>query len=349
MKHAWANIVLLAFVGAELASGFLGLISGSADLAIFILIHRVAGYGLIVAMAWKVAIIAFALRNRPRSSNTRSASIALLILLVVTLTLGFAWSTIGPYYYQPPFGLNWSGVSWHAYIGALILPLAIWHALKYTRTFPLPWTFWADRRSFLRFAALTVAGIGLWRIAESAVEAGSLTGAKRRFTGSHEISGRAPGHFPVVAWLNDAPAPVDIKTWRLHVGGSVERQYDIAFNELSPSHRVGATLDCTGGWHTTQEWLGVPLSDVLDAAGVVSSAKSVTVTSSTGYYRRFYVHEARQFLLASHVGGAELSHGHGFPLRLVAPGKRGFEWVKWVTSIEVNTTSKWLQPPLPIQ
>ena len=43
------------------------------------------------------------------------------------------------------------------------------------------------------------------------------------------------------------------------------------------------------------------------------------------------------------------SHGHGFPARLVAPGKRGFEWVKWVTSIQVNESPKWLQPPLPLQ
>ena len=53
--------------------------------------------------------------------------------------------------------------------------------------------------------------------------------------------------------------------------------------------------------------------------------------------------------LNRHVSGRELSHGHGYPLRLVAPGKRGFEWVKWVASIEVNESPKWLQPPLPLQ
>ena len=59
--------------------------------------------------------------------------------------------------------------------------------------------------------------------------------------------------------------------------------------------------------------------------------------------------EAGRYLLATHVGDEPLSHGHGFPLRLVAPGKRGFEWVKWVESIEVNESPKWLQPPLPLQ
>ena len=59
--------------------------------------------------------------------------------------------------------------------------------------------------------------------------------------------------------------------------------------------------------------------------------------------------EAAGYMLASRVGGETLSHGHGFPLRLVAPDKRGFEWVKWVVDVRGNDTPKWLQPPLPIQ
>ena len=47
--------------------------------------------------------------------------------------------------------------------------------------------------------------------------------------------------------------------------------------------------------------------------------------------------EARAALLATHTGSEPLSHEHGFPLRLVAPGHRGFEWVKWITRIEVLT------------
>ena len=78
-------------------------------------------------------------------------------------------------------------------------------------------------------------------------------------------------------------------------------------------------------------------------------ARSVTFTSVTGYYRRFSLEEAERYVLATHVGGRPLSHGHGFPVRLVAPEKRGFEWVKWVVEIEVNDTPKWLQPPIPLQ
>jgi DMSO/TMAO reductase YedYZ molybdopterin-dependent catalytic subunit len=91
------------------------------------------------------------------------------------------------------------------------------------------------------------------------------------------------------------------------------------------------------------------LSDLLDAIPIDDSARSVTVRSITGYYRRFSLEDARGFILATSVGEETLSHGHGFPLRLVAPGRRGFEWVKWVTELEVSGIPSWLQPPLPLQ
>ena len=110
-----------------------------------------------------------------------------------------------------------------------------------------------------------------------------------------------------------------------------------------------AVIDCTGGWYSEQRWSGIGLDELLALAGPTSDASSVTVRSATGYYRRFSMSEARSYILATHVGDAPLSRGHGFPARLVAPDKRGFEWVKWVEEIEVNDTSKWLQPPLPLQ
>jgi DMSO/TMAO reductase YedYZ molybdopterin-dependent catalytic subunit len=53
-------------------------------------------------------------------------------------------------------------------------------------------------------------------------------------------------------------------------------------------------------------------------------------------------------LLATRAGGAPLSVAHGYPVRLVAPGRRGFWWVKWVDRIELRPTSWWWQPPFPV-
>jgi DMSO/TMAO reductase YedYZ molybdopterin-dependent catalytic subunit len=66
-----------------------------------------------------------------------------------------------------------------------------------------------------------------------------------------------------------------------------------------------------------------------------SNARYVRFRSVTGYRWSLPVGEASQVILATHVGGKPLDHGHGAPLRLVAPGRRGFQWVKWVVAVEV--------------
>jgi len=44
-----------------------------------------------------------------------------------------------------------------------------------------------------------------------------------------------------------------------------------------------------------------------------------------------------------------LDPGHGAPARLVAPGRRGFWWVKWVATVDVEDAPEWWQPPFPLQ
>ena len=348
MKHPWVNILILAFVTVEFVSGFWGLVSGSRDEAVFIIIHRIAGYGLVVLLAWKVAVILFALRNRKRGKMERTGSLVLFGLLIVTLGLGFAWSAAGPYYFRPPNGITWSGVSWHIYVSVLLIPFVVTHAITYVKSFSLPLTFWVERRSFLRFAGVALAGLLFWQTGERVVRAVGLSGKDRRFTGSYENTS-ANGRFPVVSWLNDTPPHTDVDSWRLSVHGLVKRDLSLRYSDLISHDEMTATIDCTGGWYSQQVWQGVPLARLLDQAEPLPDARSVKITSATGYYRRFTIAEARRYLLATHVGDGPLSRGHGYPLRLVAPDKRGFEWVKWITHVEIDARPKWLQPPLPIQ
>ncbi len=244
--------------------------------------------------------------------------------------------------------LGFSGVSWHIYLAVGLIPILLWHTLFHRVS--LRRRFWAGRRALLRAAGLLVAGVVLWRLGEAASAVLDLPGRGRRFTGSYEAGSFSGNAFPVTSWLNDNPSPIDVDSWRLRVTGLVQRPLELDYQELGQGQEeVEATLDCTGGWYSTQLWQGVPLARVLDRAGLLPQAASVTVRSVTGYYRRFSLAEARRCLLATGVGGEALSHQHGAPVRLVAPGRRGFHWVKWVVALEVNDTSKWFQPPFPLQ
>jgi DMSO/TMAO reductase YedYZ molybdopterin-dependent catalytic subunit len=80
----------------------------------------------------------------------------------------------------------------------------------------------------------------------------------------------------------------------------------------------------------------VRLARLLERAGPLSAASHVRVISHTGYRWSFELRDARRLLLATRVGGEPLSHEHGAPSRLVAPGRRGFEWVKWVVRVELH-------------
>ena len=345
MPFPWANVFILIFGGLSLVSGFLGLIGGTPEWSLALDVHRISGFGLVALLVWKGRNILRSLMNRRnwrRKPGIVLGSIATLTLLIAALGLGLVWSLSGYFTLQ-----GFSGVSWHIYLSLLLAPFVLVHALNHSWT--LRTRFWLERRSILRMVGLGVAGLALWRTGEIAAAVLNLPGEDRRFTGSYERGSFAGNSFPTTSWLNDDPDPIDKDGWRLTVSGLVRRDLDLGLDDLAGNGpKVTAVLDCTGGWFSTQEWQGVPLKDVLQAAGVEPGAGSITVRSVTGYQRRFSLAEADRYLLATHVGGDPISHGHGAPLRLVAPGKRGFEWVKWVVAIRVNDTGKWWQPPLPL-
>ena len=341
MTYPWANTLLLLFIGVELVSGYFGLTSGSEERAVHLQVHRIAGYGILAVLGWKTVNVLRSLRW-PVGTGVRVASLVLTVLLIITLALGFVWAWIGPFNWGP-----FSGVSWHIYVGVALVPLLAWHAWHMVRHVQIG--FLADRRLMLRTVGLAAAGFVGWRLSEGIVGAAELSGESRRFTGSYEAGNFSGNRFPRVSWLNDSPHQVEIGDWNLEVSGVAAKRLTLTYDDLTGDAEMVATIDCTGGWHSTQQWSGMWLSEVLDEVEPGESARSIVVKSVTGYYRRFSLEAVRDFLLATQVGGETLSHGHGYPVRLVAPGRRGFEWVKWVTEIELSEAPAWWQPPLPVQ
>jgi len=343
MKTPWANIALLIILLTLLLTGYLGLVNGEERAAWRLWLHGIAAYALIVLFVWKGAIILDAYRRKKKWTRQRILFTLLLIMLLLVVAMGLLWTFNGPITVA-----GFSLVSLHIYLALPLMLLMLWHSWRQRFIWRVQGS--TGRRLFLGSTLTAVIGAALWRTAEWSRGILGLSSAQRRFTGSYE-QGSFTGQFPTVSWINDNPAPLDKSTWQLTIDGAVAETVTLDYTSLLalPLTDREVTLDCTGGWYTRQLWQGVPLAEILDMAGLSPSAASITIESITGFTRRFPLAEVEQMLLATHVAGTPLSHGHGAPLRLVIPGRRGVDWVKWIAAIHVNTTSPLWQPPLPLE
>src|SRR5262249_50428683 len=140
------------------------------------------------------------------------------------------------------------------------------------------------------------------------------------------------------SWVADAPRPIALDAWRLRVDGAVKTPLTLTYEDVaSAGDELVATLDCTSGFYSTQRWSGIRGGRLLDRATPPAHAARVSFISVTGYRWTLPLAEARNALLGMQVGEEMLAHEHGGPVRLVAPGRRGFQWVKWVVRMEVRT------------
>jgi len=291
--------------------------------------HGAAALLVVAVLPAKRRVVVRGLR---RARATRGLSVVLAGLLVATLLTGLA-SVTGLVRTVGSLGILWLLVA-----AALVtVPLLLWHALA--RPARLRRTD-LSRRTALRAGALgavSVAGLGG---SELLVAGLGLPGATRRFTGSVEVPTPTP-----TSWLDDRAPAVDGATWRLRVvDAEGTRRLSLAeLAGLATTRR--ATLDCTSGWYSEQEWTGVSLATLLPDVG---TARSLLVHSATGYSVRLPVTDLGGLLLATSVAGEPLGALHGYPARLVAPGRRGFWWVKWVDRLELSATPAWWRSPFPL-
>jgi DMSO/TMAO reductase YedYZ molybdopterin-dependent catalytic subunit len=237
----------------------------------------------------------------------------------------------------------------HVALSLLLIPLFLAHfGLRWPRPNRVDLL---GRRAALHMLGLLAAGFVVWGAQEFLSALVAPSASSRRFTGSREEGSFAGNGHPVITWLSDPIPRIEAGRWQLRIHGEVESESTLSYEEVLTFDDAvrEATLDCTGGWYTVQRWSGVPVDALLERAGIKSGAGSLLFHSSTGYARRFSLEEAGELLLATHVGDEALSTGHGFPLRLVAPGYRGYAWVKWVAELEVSRDPAWLEAPLPLQ
>ena len=320
---------LALLVGLGFATGLLSLVSGrDGDAWVFVL-HGVGGAALGLVTGWKLRRVWRRVVS-PRRWDTRTTAGLLASLLVfATLGTGWVWSSGGDL-----FIAGWNLLNWHITLG-LLLSLAVYHH-AYLRAKRPRRSDLANRRQFLHWAGISAVAAMAWRAQRPAAAALGWDGAQRRWTGSYEAGSFNGNRFPSTSWVADAPRPLAAEPYRLAISGLVARPGALGLSDVDAGDTLVALLDCTGGFYSTQEWRGIRMSRLLDDAGVSPLATHVRVISHTGYRWSFPLAEARGFLLATHVGDEPLSHGHGAPVRLVAPERRGFQWVKWVVRLEAH-------------
>ncbi len=319
---------LALLVALGLVSGLATWFAGSPGGAWVFAAHALAGTALALLLLFKLRRVLPRIGARARRDPRTLRGLLALGLVLAVLVSGFVWSTAGS------VGVGgYSVLVWHGWLGAILAVVVLSHArLRAKRPRGRDLT---DRRQFLTAAALGAGAVVVWQLQRPAQRALGLPGGRRRFTGSYEAGSFTGNSFPVTSWVADDPQPLT-RGYRLAVVGRVRRPLAISAAELDRGDALTATLDCTGGFFSTQQWRGVTLGSLLDEAGVEPGARHVRVISHTGYRWSFSLGDARALLLATHVGGEPLSHGHGAPCRLVAPGRRGFQWVKWVERVELH-------------
>jgi sulfite dehydrogenase (cytochrome) subunit A len=161
-----------------------------------------------------------------------------------------------------------------------------------------------------------------------------------------------------VRWhLQVIPTSIDTRTWRLKVGGAVNKSLELSLADIKrmPAISVVAVNQCSGNsrglfapkvpgsqWHNggmgNARWTGVRLRDILDRAGLGAKALEVSfqgldrggAAGVPDYVKTLPIAKARDpnVLLAYAMNDQPLPLLNGFPLRVVVPGYYATYWVK---------------------
>ncbi len=141
---------------------------------------------------------------------------------------------------------------------------------------------------------------------------------------------------------------VDVETWRLRITGMVDRELELAYDEIlaMPLVERYITIACVsnevgGDLVGNAAWRGVPLRTLLDLAGVKEGATQIVGRAVDGFTVGFpteLAFDGRDALLAVGMNGEPLPPAHGYPARLVVPGLYGYvSATKWLKEIELTT------------
>ena len=156
---------------------------------------------------------------------------------------------------------------------------------------------------------------------------------------------RAADHYVVDKTISTPRVNAD--EWTLSVTGVVEEERELAFEELvehDDARELTVTTACIsnvvgGRLISTVDWWAIPVRTLLEEAGVADEAVDVVTRAADGYSEALpwsVVRDREDVVLAVGMDGGTLPRNHGFPARLLVPGRYGMKSTKWVNELRAK-------------
>jgi DMSO/TMAO reductase YedYZ molybdopterin-dependent catalytic subunit len=183
----------------------------------------------------------------------------------------------------------------------------------------------------------------------------TLTYASQRLLTRHSLAREfSPSQISKPPFANEIAPPNEaykrlqaggFADWRLSINGMVAKPASFSLDQLKnyPSHSQITMVQCEEGWSYIAEWIGVPLSQILQATDVHPQARYVVYYSiDPDWWESIDMADALhpQTFLVYGMNGDELPVGNGGPLRLRVPRQLGYKSVKFITHMTVTDNLK---------
>jgi DMSO/TMAO reductase YedYZ molybdopterin-dependent catalytic subunit len=158
-----------------------------------------------------------------------------------------------------------------------------------------------------------------------------------------------PGQYLTEKWpvlhAGSVPRYDDLSTWSLRIFGDVANKVELDWSGLNELPRSSNTQDihCVTRWSRFDaEFEGVHWRELAKLVQPNATARFVSAHAEAGFTSNVPLSylEDDQALLATHAKGEPLTPDHGYPLRLVIPGKYFWKSAKWLRGIELSSVDK---------
>jgi DMSO/TMAO reductase YedYZ molybdopterin-dependent catalytic subunit len=138
---------------------------------------------------------------------------------------------------------------------------------------------------------------------------------------------------------------IDLNTFTLTISGLVDSTLSLSWATIQALPAASSDtmlMYCVEGWEVQGNWKGILVQQLLDRAHLKPAARYILFRCVDGYSTSLPIAYLLKYkaMLAYEVNDYPLSASHGFPLRLIAFGKYGYKWAKWVNRLEVMGQSQ---------